>query len=86
MRRLAVVALTLLLVAGDAGAQDAAKPKPKEPSTEQKQQIVIAFQQARIAALEAEKADQAAKALLAEIQTTVCGPGVVLTQALVCEK
>lgn len=76
----------IMLVATSAVAQDKPKDAPKEPSTEQKQQLVIAFQQARIAALEAEKADQAAKALLADIQAKVCGDGLVLSQALVCEK
>ena len=63
----------------------ATAPKAPELSNEHKQQIVIAFQQARIAALEAEKADQAAKALFADVQAKVCGEGYVLTQALACE-
>jgi len=60
-------------------------PKAPEVSNEVKQQIIIAFQGARIAALEAEKADQAAKALFADVQAKVCGDGYVLSQALACE-
>lgn len=66
-------------------AQEKPAPKAPELSNEQKQSIVIAFQQARIAALEAEKTDIAAKALFAEMQSKVCGDGYVLSQALTCD-
>ena len=80
-----IVIVVLLLVSGVVAQEKPVTPKAPELSNEHKQQIVIAFQQARIAALEAEKADQAAKALFAEIQAKVCGDGYVLSQALACE-